>query len=303
MTEGMAPGVPVLDDAARERLVDRFGPEVRAWCAELPDRLARLTHRWRLRVESALPGGTGRTFGGTDAGGRFVVLKLTPDPDIATTEATALRAWTGSGAAADLLAADPAEGALLLAGVRPGTPLAELPGRELPWPAVGALLTRLRAVRAPAGLGSLVERVDAMFALARRRGILESLALDPALLEASVAAARALAEDHAGRPALVHGDLHPGNVLDAGAGTVVAIDPRPCAGDPTFDAVDWAVLPVRDGGTLADGVAAVCRVAPAVDPNRLTRWCRAIAVLVAGAELRKHGRTPYVDTLLALAPR
>ena len=40
----------------------------------------------------------------------------------------------------------------------------------------------------------------------------------------------------------MHGDLHPGNVLRGGPGRgVVAIDPRPCLGDPAFDAVDWVL--------------------------------------------------------------
>lgn len=39
--------------------------------------------------------------------------------------------------------------------------------------------------------------------------------------------------------ALLHGDLHPGNVLDGGTRGLVAIDPRSCVGDPAFDVVDW----------------------------------------------------------------
>jgi streptomycin 6-kinase len=45
--------------------------------------------------------------------------------------------------------------------------------------------------------------------------------------------ARTLA--HAGPTALVHGDLHFANILVA-EGRLVAIDPRPCWGDPAFDA-------------------------------------------------------------------
>ncbi|OUC96640.1 hypothetical protein CA984_14275 [Streptosporangium minutum] len=45
----------------------------------------------------------------------------------------------------------------------------------------------------------------------------------------------------AGPAGLVHGDLHPGNVLDGGPRGLVVIDPRPCVGDPAFDAVDWVL--------------------------------------------------------------
>nr|WP_225882432.1 aminoglycoside phosphotransferase family protein [Streptomyces aureocirculatus] len=37
---------------------------------------------------------------------------------------------------------------------------------------------------------------------------------------------------------LLHGDLHLGNVLDGGQRGLMAIDPKACAGDPCFDAVD-----------------------------------------------------------------
>src|SRR5205807_4200451 len=41
---------------------------------------------------------------------------------------------------------------------------------------------------------------------------------------------------------LLHGDLHPGNVLDGGpVRGLVAIDPMVCVGDPCFDAVDFAL--------------------------------------------------------------
>ncbi|HVV07751.1 hypothetical protein [Amycolatopsis sp.] len=55
----------------------------------------------------------------------MTVLKVTPERDIAETEATALRAWSGSPAVADLLDADLDAGALLLDGIVPGTTLAE----------------------------------------------------------------------------------------------------------------------------------------------------------------------------------
>jgi streptomycin 6-kinase len=60
-----------------------------------------------------------------------VVLKLTPDPSVADTEAAVLRAWAVNPHAVDLLVADAEPGALLLEKLEPGTKLSnqlELPG-------------------------------------------------------------------------------------------------------------------------------------------------------------------------------
>jgi streptomycin 6-kinase len=52
--------------------------------------------------------------------------------------------------------------------------------------------------------------------------------------------ARELASN--GPEGLIHGDLHLSDVLRAGRSRgLVAIDPRPGVGDPTFDAIDWTL--------------------------------------------------------------
>lgn len=277
--------VLILDSAARARLVDRFGPEVAAWCDELPALVARLTDRWGLRVESAVPGNTGRTLLCRTARDELVVLKVTPHHDIAETEAAALRAWTGCPQVVDLLDADLDAGAILLAGIEPGTQLTE---RGWTPPEIEELLTGLHDVDVPTELPSLTERVHLMFDLAERRG---GNVIAPRLMAASRTASLELAAD--GHARLLHGDLHPANVL-AGAHGVVAIDPRPCVGDPAFDAVDWVLRADRD---LDEAIAAL----PSVDPERLRRWCSALAVLVASAPLRRQGPSPYTEYLLELA--
>ena len=57
-----------------------------------------------------------------DSAGRSAVFKLTPEPDIAATEAAALRARAGCSRVVHLNGTDLEEGALLLEGVVPGTP-------------------------------------------------------------------------------------------------------------------------------------------------------------------------------------
>jgi streptomycin 6-kinase len=83
----------VLDAAARERLLDRFGPDAEPWCDGLAGLVAAYCQRWGLELDEALSGGTSRVFLGRQGGARPVVLKLTPDRSIAESETIALRAW------------------------------------------------------------------------------------------------------------------------------------------------------------------------------------------------------------------
>nr|WP_246258282.1 aminoglycoside phosphotransferase family protein [Amycolatopsis anabasis] len=250
-----------------------------------------------------MPGNTGRTLLCRDAAGRSVVLKLTPERDIAATEAAALRAWAGCSRVVDLIDTDLDAGALLLRGIVPGTPLDTIDG-PLPLAAVGAMLGELASVTPPPDtFPSLARRVEFMFALAerRRRGSPGESRLPLPMLRRSRAAALELA--HGGPVALLHGDLHPGNVLDGGPGNpAVLIDPRPCVGDPAFDAVDWAVLPLAEGEELTDGIDALREHLPTLDADRVRRWCACLAVLVAMGKLRRTGPDAHTDALLRLAP-
>ncbi|MER6873244.1 aminoglycoside phosphotransferase, partial [Amycolatopsis sp. NPDC000673] len=67
-------------------------------------------------------------------------------------------------------------------------------------------------------------------------------------------------------------------------------------GDPAFDAVDWAVLPMADGAAVEDGIAEL----PHLDGDRVRAWCVALAPLVAMGPLRRGGPTPFTDAVLRL---
>ncbi len=290
----------LIDDAARARLIGRFGAELAApWCDTLPNLVARLTDRWGLTVREARPGNTGRTLLCDGPAGDLQVLKLTPDPDVARLEFAGLQAWRGCSRAVQVLDTDLAAGAILLEGLVPGT---ELRGREVPWREIGALLTELHSVAPPPGLPPLTERVTFMFDITERTvpGSAAERHLTPELLGRARGRALALAEG--GPVAVVHGDLHPGNVLDAGPQRgVVAIDPRPSVGDPAFDLADWLYLPLAAGGTLDDGIEALRPHLPGLDAARARAWCAALAPLAAHPPLRRREHTPFTDALLEMA--
>jgi streptomycin 6-kinase len=118
---------------------------------------------------------------------------------------------------------------------------------------VATLIGQLHRSGAPVladGVGSLAGRVEFIFEhwIARhgRRGEVVTRAVPVDRLRRGHQVARALAAD-AGEPVLLHGDLHPGIVLDGGpVRGLVAIDPRPCVGDAAVDAVDWVFWAVDD---------------------------------------------------------
>ncbi|WP_395297601.1 aminoglycoside phosphotransferase family protein [Kitasatospora hibisci] len=299
-TGASAAVAPVPADV-RARLAVRFGAPAEAWCDALPGLVAELAGRWGLTVRAAGGGGTARVFRCTSGdgreddrdGGESVWLKLTPDPEVARQEAVALRAWAGLPPVVRVLADDPAAGALLLADVRPGTTL-----RQRAWrpEEVAPLLGALRSVPVDGlALGTLAERVEFLFDLTERRA-------PGAATAAAIGRARALAAELAdgGPTALVHGDLHPGNVLDGPAGPV-AIDPRPSLGDPDFDLVDWAIDGVTDRPGLERRVGALAAGVPGSDPERVLAWCRVGAVVVAAPRAAAGRRDAGTALLLELA--
>ncbi|MBE8521452.1 phosphotransferase [Amycolatopsis sp. H6(2020)] len=293
-------GAVLIDAPARARLVDRFGAELAGpWCDALPDLVARLTAQWGLTVREARPGNTGRTLLCTGPGGDLRVLKLTPDPEVARLEFTGLSAWAGCSRVVQMLDADLDVNAILLEGLVPGT---ELSGREVPWAEIGDLLNQLHAVEPPPGLRRLAEGIEFIFALSERRRR-ESAAAEH--LSADVLAEgreRALELATSGPVTLVHGDLHPANVLDAGPRRgAVAIDPRPGLGDPSLDAIDFVYVPMAAGGTIDDGIAALAPHVADFDAGRVRAWCIAMAPLIALSPLRRGERTPFTDAVLELA--
>lgn len=291
---------PVLiDAAARARLVDRFGAELaEPWCDTLPDLVARLAARWGLEVREARPGNTGRTLLCTGRAGDLRVLKLTPDPEVARLEFTGLTAWAGCSRVVQVLDADLDANAILLEGLVPGTQL----DSEVPWAEIGEMLDQLHSVEPAGEFRRLAEGIEFIFTLSERRRR-ESPAAEHLSAEVLAKGRERALELAAGGPVtLIHGDLHPANVLDAGPGRgAVAIDPRPGLGDPSLDAIDWMFVPIAAGGTLEDGLTALAPHVTDFDAERVRAWCVAMAPLVALAPLRRGERSPFTDAVLELA--
>jgi streptomycin 6-kinase len=295
----------MIDPAARQRLVMRFGPWANEWCDELPARIDRISRRWGITIGHPVSrGSTSCVLFCERSGGRLAVLKLSPDPGLISEEAAALRAWQSSGRVPEVLGYDEENGALLLEAIQPGTVLADTqiaPHLD----EVAGLVRDLHATGEEAieDFPSLIEGVEFMFTFYRerlRRHDISSPVLED-LLERSLVVAREMAA-RPGRRVLLHGDLHARNVLDAGEDRgLVAIDPRACVGDPAFDLIDWVLYDSLDRRTLMRRAERLSGRA-GVDSSNLWRWCGCTAVLVAISQLiRSDVPTEATRTLLAFA--
>ncbi|ODT09050.1 MAG: 3'-kinase, partial [Kaistia sp. SCN 65-12] len=134
---------------------------------------------------------------------------------------------------------------------------------------------RLHAPRdtPPPELIPLETRFDALFAAAGHGGLFAEAAT----------VARALLDDPSD-PRVLHGDLHHGNVLDAGPRGFLAIDPKRLHGERAFDFANIFCNPDADvalaPGRLARQLRVVAEAAD-LEPRRLLRWIAAHAGLSA----------------------
>jgi streptomycin 6-kinase len=297
-------GIPELDEELRLRLARRYGSETDEWFDALPAVLRELEERWELRWGELIQRGSMSVVVRCRADGRPAVLKVTPDLARVGSEAAGLARWTTPHVPA-VLAVDEGVGALLLEAVEPGTPLAESAG----YPSAGsvaALLTSLHDDGVPdPSFQSVADRVTHLFdsskKLYERKPELVEL-ISPDLYERGRRLALRLAAEPASS-ALLHGDLTSVNVLDGGAERgLVAVDPAPCVGDPSFDAVDLVLWRAPDVGAIAaraEKLAAATRL----DAGRVLDWCTAFAGMVALEIVETGGSRADVEPFVTLALR
>jgi len=294
-----------VDDRQRRRLERRFGSHVGDWLTELPAIVDKLAAEWRLTVERSAPRGrTSVVIHVSRADGSEAVLKLSPDSGLAVSEARLLRMWQDSGRVPRVWGLDADRGAVLMERVD-GDTVAE-GGRVPPMETVGALVAQLHAAPVPRAerdeLRPLASRVQFVFdTWSRERADGPAAEVVPvSAMHQGFCRARDLANGTVD-VVPVHGDLHPGNVIDGGERGLVAVDPRACLGDGAVDAVDWALWKAAGVSEVGRRVE-VLSDAMRVDGDRLFEWVRAFAPCHAIAKAnRGHVGTDEFDTLMELA--
>ena len=252
-----------------------------------PDLLARARDRFRLRdaADSAVREGARLVFARTDDG-KDVVVK-TSDPRDLATEVEALRAF-GEHRAVAVLDVWVEEGLALLERVTPGTALASEATEDQALEVMAGMLAGGWPAVPDNSAASSIDRFLDMLdrGLAEHSTLSAACPVDPALLRRASAVFRELLDD-AAPPALLHGDLHYGNVLRSDRAGHLLIDPKGMIGEPAFDLGYLISRPApvaRDALPLShalDRRLAVLPVATGQDRTRVTAFAFVAAALSA----------------------
>jgi streptomycin 6-kinase len=166
--------------------------------------------------------------------GTSVVLKLSfPEDKEFHSEAEALRWFDGRGIAR-LLELDLARGAMLLERLEPGTPLSGLDDEEATSIAAGVMRRLWRPAPADRPFPTVAYWASGIQRLLQNRYGGGTGPLPAALVEeAERRFAELLASSE--EQALLHGDLHHGNILRARREPWLAIDPKGVVGEPAYE--------------------------------------------------------------------
>jgi streptomycin 6-kinase len=273
---GMAERFVIPDDLA-QAAADQGRDD---WLAELPVLVARITASWQIEVDDPfLPGGaTAWVAPARDAAGNGIVLKVGwPHPE-AVHEADGLRTWDGAGAIRLYRATELAEATvLLLERCRPGSLLRALPADEHDLVIAGLLRQLWMAPLPGHRFRPLSDMCDYWANRYEQRSPSERACLEASLATEGIRLLRDLSRS-GGDAVLLHTDLHAGNVLAAERKPWLAIDPKPYAGDPTYDVTQHIFNQVFIEG--ADAAVLATRMARLLDldPSRIMLWLFARAV-------------------------
>jgi len=252
------------------------------WLSALPVAIRTVARRWSLALGPPFePGGeTAWVAPARTPEGHDVVVKVAWRHFEAEHEAVALRVWDGNGAVRvfgdDIV--DERTSALLLERCRPGTTLAARPA-AVQDDVVARLLPRLwHAPRDGVTFRPLQTMCDAWADEFEEKVASGRFTGDAGIARDGAALFRALPAS-APDEVLLCTDLHAGNVLAARREPWLAIDPKPYAGDPTYDALQHML----NSRTRLDDdpVAFTTHVADllALDETRLRRWLFARCVI------------------------
>ena len=225
----------VTEDFARAT-VELHGEAGSLWLRSLPAVVERCAARWSLKV---FPPFTPLSYNyaapAEGPGGARFVLKVGVPVRELLTEIEALRAFDGRGAAR-LVEADASAGALLLERLEPGTPLTALCERDDAAATSTAASVMRKLWRTPPDGHTFPTVADwgKGFKRLRERFGGGTGPFPRALVEEAETLFRELLESSA-EPALLHGDLHHGNILAAAREPWLAIDPKGLVAEPAYE--------------------------------------------------------------------
>ncbi len=272
--------------------VKRTSPNGATWLKELPRLLDSCKQRWRLEVAGdPFPLSYNYVVPVSCATGESAVLKLGVPNSELSSEARALRAYGGHGAAR-LLDCDEEVGALLMSRIAPGRTLAGL-GDEKRATGIAAetMLKLWQAKPEPAQFRNLEDWTSGLSKL-RARFSGGTGPIDPELVDA---AERLRAEmlPSGSDAVLLHGDLHHLNILEGAGGEWFAIDPKGAMAEAAYEPAVFLLNP--DPATCLDRELQKTRIdifaeALHLDRERILAWAFFHSVLSAWWTIENGGQ-------------
>ncbi len=274
-------------------MTDVYGEAGTAWIGRLPGIIDQCASRWSLTVAPPFaPLSYNYVAPAVGADGTPLVLKVGFPCRELLFEAEALRLFDGNGICR-LLAFDNDAGARLLEQVQPGTTIDGLDDEKGVAVAAGVMQRLWRP--APAG-HPFPTTADwgKGFARTRERFDGGTGPLPAALFERGESLFSELLASSA-EPVLLHGDLHHFNILAAGPGKWLAIDPKGLVGEPAYEV---GALLRNPRPSLLDQAHPEQTLARCIDlfadalgfdRHRLRDWGIAQAVLSACWSVEDHG--------------
>ena len=285
------------------QIIDVHGPTGKIWLAHLPALIDDLAARWSLTILPPFPElSYNYVTPVIGPGGEPLVLKAGVPHGELWSEIDALRLFDGRGSVR-LVADDRAAGALLLERVLPGDSLKAVAGDDEQVATLAAVISRLSCplpaihpFRTIADLARGLDRLRAAF-----NGGYGPF--PPARVDRAAALFRELTGEP-GAPALIHGDMNPGNILRATREPWLAIDPKGYAGDSLWDAATFLNdpppgLPPDELRRLQARRVAVLAETLEQPRAAVLAWAEAHAVLSAWWTYEDHGRVGQPALALA----
>jgi streptomycin 6-kinase len=245
-----------------------------AWIAAVPGMVTELASRWRLTLGQPFEGGcTAFVAPAERPDGSRVVLKVLYPHWEARFEAEALEAWDGDGAVR-VLDREPEWSAMLLERLEPGTPLSAHPDGDTAIAIGCELLQRLWRPPPPDHPFDLLTDVATRWATEFPHWF-ERVGgpFDEGLVRAAASACERFAAST--EPVVIaNHDYHLDNVLAASREPWLMIDPKPIAGERSFDSGHFLRSLVGDEPSREAVDAMALRLARELDvaPESVRSW-------------------------------